>query len=62
MNESEGNTNDLGIKPLEELKVLIQTTEIEQAPILPVRMPVKSNGKRTLAGDGKGQLIRRRYR
>jgi hypothetical protein len=36
MNESEGNTNNLGAKPLEQFKVSDDYTEIENPPIMPV--------------------------
>jgi hypothetical protein len=49
MNESEGNTNNIGIKPLEEIKVLEQNTEIEQAPILPVETPDKKQWEKNFS-------------
>ena len=49
MNESEGNTNDLGIKPIEELKVLEQNTEIEQAPISPVESSDKKQWEKNFS-------------
>jgi len=36
MNESEGNTSNLGAKPLEQFKVSDDYTEIENPPIMPV--------------------------
>jgi hypothetical protein len=49
MNESEGNTNDIGIKPLEEIKVLEQDTAIEQAPIMPVESPEKKQWEKNFS-------------
>ena len=49
MNESEVNTNDLGTKPLEEVKVLEQNTEIEQAPILPVESSDKKQWEKNFS-------------
>jgi hypothetical protein len=49
MNESEVNTNDIGIKPLEEFKVLEQNTEIEQAPIMPVESSDKKQWEKNFS-------------
>jgi hypothetical protein len=49
MSESEGNTNDIGIKPLEEIKVLEQNTEIEQAPIMPVESSDKKQWEKNFS-------------
>jgi hypothetical protein len=49
MNESERNTNDIGTKPLEELKVLEQNTEIEQAPIITVESSDKKKRKKNFS-------------
>jgi cell fate regulator YaaT (PSP1 superfamily) len=49
MNESERNTNDIGTKPLEELKVLEQSTEIEQAPIIPVESSDKKQWEKNFS-------------
>ncbi len=46
MNESEGNTNDMSTKPLEELKVLEQNTEIGNPPITPVESSDKKQWKK----------------
>jgi hypothetical protein len=49
MNESERNTNDIGTKPLEDLKVLEQSTEIEQAPIIPVESSDKKQWEKNFS-------------
>jgi hypothetical protein len=49
VNESEGNTNDLGTKPLEELKVLEQNTEIGNPPIIPVESSDKKQWEKNFS-------------
>jgi hypothetical protein len=49
LNESDGNTIDIGIKPLEEIKVLEQNTEIEPSPIMPVESSDKKQWEKNFS-------------
>jgi hypothetical protein len=59
MNESEGNTNNLGAKPQEQFKVSDDSTEIENPPIMLVLIFDKKLQEKNYSKRWKSRLFRR---